>query len=721
MTFDERYDAAMAESFAGWDFDRFGDRLRVQRPPWDYPALVRDAARDARVCVDLGTGGGEFWSALALDNQLQIATECWPPNVSVAAACLAPRGVYIVTHSPALDNVEWSAAAAGGELPLRGGSVDLVHSRHEAYAPDEVARVLSEAGRFVTQQVGEDPLGALADVLGGPRTATGWNVELATEQLEAVGLRVVAREQGRTRVVFADVGVVIGYARMVPWAFPGFDPARDVDRLRALHERMEHDGGFETAYQCFWLRAERWLRRGCARLCAMAPALPAALIDATFEVHRTLNRAPRMAWGAVVDGALAHSGGHDADQHTAFRIASMTKSFTAALVLALRDDGVLTLDAPVRDYAPELGALRPPNGDAEPITLRHLLTMSSGLATDDAWADRVMDMDDAAMDAVIATGGRFAAPPGTTNEYSNLGYGLIGRVVRRATGATVQSLVLTRFLEPLGMTSTAWSADALPHGTDVATGYAIVDDAYVDEPPVGDGVLAPMAGLYSTVADLARWAGFLADAFPPRDGGDEGPLRRSSRREMQRVANLGAPGTGSFYGMGIRIDRHPALGLLIGHSGGLPGYGSNMRWTAEAGVGLIALANVTYARMADAVRAVFDVLASTDAIGIRPVTVDAALAAAAAELVALLDDWDDARAAALFTRNVALDDSLARRADAAARLRGERGSGFVIERIDAVSATTGSVRVRGARTSFVVDFELAPFGDAPRIQWYEIA
>ena len=459
----------------------------------------------------------------------------------------------------------------------------------------------------------------------------------------------------------------------------------------------------------------------------MAYQLSSDVVDAAFGVHRALARAPRMAWGVVVDGKLAHAGGHDAGPDTAFRIASMTKSFTAAAVLVLRDDGVLTLDEPVTNYAPELAALRPPNTDAPPITLRHLLTMSSGLATDDAWADRSMDLDDAGMDAVVASGGRFAAAPGTAFEYSNLGYGLAGRVVRRATGTTLQAIVQSRLLDPLGMTATRWTSGALPPGTDVARGYAVVDGEYVEEPPVGDGALAPMAGLYSTVADLARWTTFLADAFSPRadradrdggDGGDEdGPLRRSSRREMQRIANGGV--TGPAYGMGIRIEHDRLLGPLLGHSGGLPGYGSNMRWAPDAGVGAIALANVTYARMADAVRAVFDVMAASRMVRRRPVPVVPDLARAAVDLVALLDEWDDARAAALFTANVALDDALMRRAAAARRLGEQHGRPLSVERIDAESATSATARVRGARTSFDVALQLAPFG-APRVQWYEV-
>jgi hypothetical protein len=254
-SFDDLYAAALDVPLSGWSFDSLGDRLTLGPKPWQYHDVVRDAARGARVVVDLGTGGGEFWSALALDNEVQIATECWVPNVAVAAARLGPLGVHVLTHASAPDNLEWDEHRGGGELPFRSGSVEVVHSRHESYAPPEVARVLSPRGCFVTQQVGSDPIGELADVLGAARTASGWTLEFATRQLAAAGLAVVDGAAALQVVRYADVGAVVQYARMVPWAFPGFDLHRHVDRLRALHERMQREDGFTTSYAKFWLRA----------------------------------------------------------------------------------------------------------------------------------------------------------------------------------------------------------------------------------------------------------------------------------------------------------------------------------------------------------------------------------------------------------------------------------------------------------------------------------
>jgi CubicO group peptidase (beta-lactamase class C family) len=465
------------------------------------------------------------------------------------------------------------------------------------------------------------------------------------------------------------------------------------------------------------------------------------LVDAAFSLHRAIARAPQMAWGVLIDGALVHSGGHDADAHTAFRIASMTKSFTAAAVLALRDDGAFALDDPVARHAPELAALRAPWRDAPPVTIRHLLTMSSGLATDDPWADRHLDLSDVQLDAVIESGGTWAAAPGTVFEYSNLGYGLLGRIVMHVSGTRVQDVVRARLLDPLGMHETAWTAGALPDGTRVAAGFARVassgssppmskDESYVEEPMVRDGTIAPMGGLFTTVADLATWVAFLADAFPPRDDLDEAPLTRASRREMQRVwtaiepersrstdgrARPGALG----YGMGILVQHHELLGPVLGHSGGLPGFGSNMRWAPAAGVGLIALANVTYAPMTDTTMGVLEVLAQQRAVTRRPLAVSDALADAAERLVGLLEVWDDARAEALFTDNVLADESVERRRAAAARAADEHGGGFVIERIDAETATRGTAHVRGARSSFEVELMLAPLVPA-RVQWYEL-
>lgn len=461
---------------------------------------------------------------------------------------------------------------------------------------------------------------------------------------------------------------------------------------------------------------------------ALATALERLAAEAAATSH-----CPSVAWGVVVDGRLAITGstgtvgdGVEPSADTVYRIASMTKSFTAAAVLALRDDGLLSLDDPVARLAPELGPIVGPTSDAPPVRVRHLLSMASGLATDDAWADRHLDIDAGGLDGLIATGARFAVATGTAFEYSNLGYGLIGRIVERVTGTRLQQVVTERLLEPLGLERTTWtrpahSDQAAPHRTE---GTGAVADG---QEPLGDGAIAPMGGLWSTVADLARWVAWLDDATPPRDGTDAGPLRRSSRREMQeihryagikRVAGLDAP-TG--YGFGLMVRDDPRLGRVVSHSGGLPGYGSNMRWLAGRRVAAIALGNVTYAPMGELTMRMLGAAADHDPNLLEPLEVEAPLVhELAARLVALLGSWTDEAARALFADNVEPDESFARRAEAAARFVADCGGVLHVRSVVATTAAAGRITIaRPAAPPAVVRFELAPL-PAPLVQLYEI-
>ena len=279
---------------------------------------------------------------------------------------------------------------------------------------------------------------------------------------------------------------------------------------------------------------------------------PSEALAEVFARWALRTRAPGIAWGLVRDGALVASGGvgtlrvgEDAppDADSVFRIASMTKSFTGAALMSLVAEGRIRLDEPVATYVPELAEWRGPTTDGPPLTVRHLVSMESGLPSDDAWADRHLDLPPAGMDALIAAGGSFTWTPGLRFEYSNLGWGLVGRVIERVAGVPVQTLVDERLLGPLGMSSTTW---VRPATTNIAEPFSWVDDAWVAEPePLGDGTIAPMGGLWTTVTDLARWVAFFCDAFPPRDDPDDGPLPRWARREMQQARRLDGVDAGS--------------------------------------------------------------------------------------------------------------------------------------------------------------------------------
>ena len=191
-----------------------------------------------------------------------------------------------------------------------------------------------------------------------------------------------------------------------------------------------------------------------------------------------------------------------------------------------------------------------------------------------------------------------------------------------------------------------------------------------------------------------------------RDDPDDGPLRRSSRREMQQVHRGLVEGGGYGYGVQVRFDER--LGTVVDHSGGLPGYGSNMRWLPGRRVGVIALANSTYAPMGALTLRMLEVLDANGLVPAAVIPLTPEVQRAAEALVALLADWDHAVADRLFADNVALDQPYADRAAAAADL----GS-LQIERVAAESATSATIHAGGRR----IEFRLAPIGG---IEDYEV-
>ena len=419
---------------------------------------------------------------------------------------------------------------------------------------------------------------------------------------------------------------------------------------------------------------------------------------------------PAMAWGVVANGALmaADAVGDGVNENTPFRIASMTKSFTAAVVLGLRDDGVLSLDRPVADYAPELANVTGPD-DSAPITLRHLLSMSGGLATDDPWADRHLDAEADFMNEVFVAGPHFAVRTGDAFEYSNLGFAMIGRVVRTVTGRRVRDHVDERLLGPLGMANTTWDEPvgswARPHrvrdGVVVAEGFA----------PLPDGEIAPMGGLWSTVSDLARWVCWLDEANIGQDS-RTGSLRASSRREMQTMhtyvgqSALDSVSAPSGYGFGLLVRDDQVLGHVAGHSGGLPGYGSNMRWAKGSGVGVIGLANVTYAPMSTFTHRALTELHRAGLVSTPTVEPSALLRERAKALVDLLSNWSDQAARELFADNVESDESFDRRADDARCRTG--GEPIVLLGVRAANRTTGTAMISVGTRTLAIEFSLSP-------------
>ena len=482
-----------------------------------------------------------------------------------------------------------------------------------------------------------------------------------------------------------------------------------------------------------------------ARAAAIAPALPA--VDSVFRAFAERAHVPGIAYGVIVGGHLVHVGTAGlrdvaarapVDTTTVFRIASMTKSFTAAAILQLRDAGKLALDDPASKYVPEMRTVRGPTGDAPVITIRHLLTHSEGFPEDNAWGDRQLAVRDDELSRTLRDGVPFSTTPGTAYEYSNLGFAILGRIVARASGMPYARYMATRVFAPLGMRHTYLEPARVP-AERRAVGHRWQDGAWALEPSLADGAYGPMGGMLTSVGDLSRWVAFLADAWPPRDGADSPVLSRASRREMQQLwrfsgtsaardpmAGLAFTTGGYGYGLAVRhgvtagmtgLCRQP---LAVSHSGGLPGWGSIMRWFPESGVGVVALGNLTYTSWGAPLDSAVARIARTGALAPRPVEPAPVLVERQREVSRLVATWDDALADRVAAMNLFLDESRDGRRTELARLVREAGGSCRPEgALVAENALRGRWRMRCATGDLRVAITLAPTQPA-RVQVLDV-
>jgi SAM-dependent methyltransferase len=243
---------------SGWSFADLEGRMTTDPTPWAFDDLCVAALGRARHALDLGTGGGE--QLLALRARLlaaggtfptTTATEGWPPNVEVARAALAPAGIDLVAFG------QPDGRPDAEPMPFDDGAFDLVLDRHEAYHPEEVARVLAPGGVFLTQQVGGDELGELRALLGTTEHAPHVRFARFRDALASAGLEVLDGAEHVGCYRFADVAAVVAYLQRVPWEQPAdFSVDRYAAPLLALH-RQSAGGEVALTRTRFWLHARR--------------------------------------------------------------------------------------------------------------------------------------------------------------------------------------------------------------------------------------------------------------------------------------------------------------------------------------------------------------------------------------------------------------------------------------------------------------------------------
>jgi CubicO group peptidase (beta-lactamase class C family) len=452
-------------------------------------------------------------------------------------------------------------------------------------------------------------------------------------------------------------------------------------------------------------------------------------IDRVFTEFAKTSHVPGAAWGIVIDGKLAHAGATGlrnvatnapVDADTVFRIASMTKSFTAMSILKLRDEGKLSLDDPVERYVPELKGLKYLTSDSPRITIRHLLTHSEGFPEDNPWGDRQLADTDADLSRMLRGGIPFSNAPGVAYEYSNYGFAILGRIVTQVSGKPYEDYVSEHILNPLGMTSTTLHPSKVAHNR-LAVGYRWEDERWKEEPALPHGSFGAMGGMLTTVRDLSRYVSVFLDAWPPRDGPEAPPISRASLREMQqawrpastrvtRDASTNAVRlTSSSYAYGLRVTQTCDVRLMVAHSGGLPGYGSQMRWLPDYGIGIIAFGNLTYTGWETAINGALERLAATGALQPREIRPSPALVSARDAVSGLIIKWDDGVADKIAAENLFLDRSKDRRRKEIDDLRSAAGTCSLPTTFDVVeNALRGQWTMSCERGKLQVSITLAP-------------
>jgi CubicO group peptidase (beta-lactamase class C family) len=463
--------------------------------------------------------------------------------------------------------------------------------------------------------------------------------------------------------------------------------------------------------------------RSRARLAAAFPQ-----VDAIFQAYFQQKRLPGMSYGIIIDGELAHAGNigyrnvldqTPATSDTVFRIASMTKSFTAMAILILRDAGKLRLDEPAVTYVPELASLVYPTADAAPVTVRHLMTMSAGFPEDNPWADRQLADTEEELSAKLLQGISFSNAPGIAYEYSNFGWAILGRIVTNVSGMSYQAFVNQRILQPLGMTSTTNDlADVSPDL--LAMGYRREDEGWTAQPPLPDGAFASIGAMFTTMNDFTRYVSFLLSAYPPRDDADDGVLKRSSLREMMQpyssrflMSSRATPDQPALvsqdaYAYGLVATFDSLIGYSVSHGGGLPGYGSFYRFLPYCGVGIAVFTNMTYAGPAMPIGDALAALHKTGGLVPRPLPASLVLLETQAAITRIYNDWDEAALSAMSANNFFQDISLERRSKQVQGLRADFGKCSSTTPFEAENALRGRWTMKTRKGRIEVFVTLAP-------------
>jgi CubicO group peptidase (beta-lactamase class C family) len=461
-------------------------------------------------------------------------------------------------------------------------------------------------------------------------------------------------------------------------------------------------------------------------------------IKQIYQDYAKQNHFPGFAFGIMVDGKLIYVDAEGlaniekkipVDAHSMFRIASMTKNFTAIAILKLRDEGKLKLDDPVSLYIPELKNQRL-TSDSPEITIRNLLTHSAGFPSDNPWGDRQLHMNKQEFKNLINKGISFANTPGVAYAYSNFGFTLLGMVIDKVSGMPFQDYIEKNIWQPLGMTDVGWEVSKIPP-QQMVQGYRWNGTDWDQQQMLSDGVFGAMGGVISSVEAYSHYVALQQQAWPPRNDADTGPLKRSSVREMQQAWRFAELESNfqflnghqcaiiSAYGYGLQWIKDCDGRTFIGHTGGLPGFGSNWMIMPDYGIGVILFANNTYAPAAEVNLQVLDELVNAADLQPRSLRPSTLLKDSQSKIVKLLQDDNSTDAMAGFADNFFLDESLETRKIEYKSLLDKTGAIIRIGDVIPQNQLSGYFIMQGKTANLKITFMLNP-QNPPLIQEVEM-
>lgn len=463
------------------------------------------------------------------------------------------------------------------------------------------------------------------------------------------------------------------------------------------------------------------------------------VIEKLLKEYADKYHLPGFAYGVIADGKLAGTVTYGygnlekkipVDTKSAFRIASMTKSFISVAILKLRDEGKIRLDDPAYLYIPELKDQHYLTEDASLITIRQLLTHTAGFPEDNPWGDRQLAISDEQMIAMIKKGISFSNVPGRVYEYSNMGFAMLGYIIKKISGKTYEDYITENVLLPLGMKDTYWEYAKVPE-KQLVKGYRLVDGKYIEQPMLHDGAYGAMGGMITSMEDFAKYAAFHLDAWPPRNGKENTVLKRSSVREMQYPwvfntlnADYKYPGgracpTTLAYGYGLRWSKDCQGREITGHSGGLPGFGSNWMVLPDYGIGVIFFGNHTYAPGTLINYHIIDTLLAVTGLKPDKVPVSKILNQRKEELTTLLPAWKNAEQSGIFAENFFSDYFIDALRKESATIFDRAGKIIKANEMVAENNLRGYFILDGEKADVKISFTLSP-ENPPLIQHYTI-